>query len=248
MVNKNKVKTVIIFLFSTALLTACAGENGENTVEEETHDISENLVNIRIIPNENAIPNSEELVTFGVPFPPCTLLNRSDFRLLNESEMEVPIFVKETISWGQRNDCQNSIRAIKVQFKFDATDGEKQYKWSLGGRNVATDITEESVYLGEIMSPNTSKAGFHEPRVFAITDPDYLVTSRIIPPTVPITTEVYDTEYYPNRWISESEEYDYTVNSAANWLFDRVTTNYRQAIRRGELSHYREAYVSRMVA
>src|SRR5690606_24306982 len=70
------------------------------------------------------------------------------------------------------------------------------------------------------------------------------VETGIAPPSVALTADVYDAAYYPTQWSKLSRNLNYNNSVAGDWLFDRVSTNYRQALRSGELAYYREAYLS----
>lgn len=198
---------------------------------------------IRVIPNNSISHNTNELVTVGIPFSACAFSNSDNFRLLNESLEEVPIFIKKTLNWFGRTNCQNSIRSVKVQFRFDATEGAKIYTWDLNSRDKSNDISEQPI--SEVITDRVSlKGSFSEPRVFAINNPDYLVSAGIIPPTTTLQSTSYDQSYYPEKWEYDAKDFNYTSSTASNWLFDRVSTNYKQAIRSGDVEYYREAYLS----
>lgn len=204
---------------------------------------------IQIVPNTantSYVASATEWVTMGVPFASCTVTgaNRNDqFKLLDDTGAEVSIFVKETLTWPTRQPCGvESTRALKVQFQFDATGGAKTYTWNLTGRNTAGDALEAAV--SEIATDLTIKGPLMEPRVFAIHDDDYLVQSELVPPTVGLTTELYDTQYYREKWELQGRDLNFTTSTRGNWLFDRTSTLYRQAMRRAEVAHYREAYLT----
>jgi hypothetical protein len=198
---------------------------------------------LTITPNSIATASATELVTVGIPFTACTLVNLTSFKLLDELSREVPVFVKQTLSWHSRNACPTAARAIKVQFAFDATAGVKTYVWNLDGRTTENDLTEQAVT--EIVTDRDSiKGSFNEPRVFAINDPAYVVASGLLPPTSTQTTSTFDDNFFPEKWEYDARDFDYTTSTASNWLFDRVSTNYKQAIRRGDVEYYREAYLS----
>ena len=232
---------------------------------------------IEIIPNPLATPTAAEVVTIGVPFASCALTDLSMFTLKDEANGEVAIFIKETLGWPSRAPCAvASTRAAKVQFVFDATAGAKTYTWELTPRTTAMDIPEipapNEIGTALFAPSNTSiaappiaggltftaprapidKTGYNEPRVFGINNAAYVVKSGIIPPTASITGSTYDTGYFPNMWEWHSQEFDYDNSRAAHWLFDRVSTNYIQAARRGtdgasiedQIKYYREAYLS----
>ncbi|MES2623976.1 MAG: hypothetical protein V4628_01735 [Pseudomonadota bacterium] len=194
--------------------------------------------------NTTVIPTSNELVTIGVPLSGCVLTDLTKFRLLDENHQEVPIFIKHTLLWqASRSPCLTfSARAVKVQFVYDATRGVRTYTWDLAGRNTALDLPESPI--SEVVTDNPLKDGRHEPRVFGINDPEYLAKSGIVPPTAGVTRDVFDTGYLPTIWEDTSRTFNYTTSGVTDWIYDRVSTNYRQAIRRGELEYYREAYLS----
>ena len=136
---------------------------------------------IQIVPNTlhtTLVPQTSERVTLGVPLAPCVVTDTKKFRLYNQANTEVRVFVKPTLMWpaGKSNCATQSIRAFKVQFIFDATGGTKNYRWDLGGRNATLDIAEAPV--SEIVTSNALKAGKKEPRVWGIVDPAYLVASE----------------------------------------------------------------------
>ena len=198
--------------------------------------------------NSSVTSTSSEIVTMGVPFDDCTLTNTDHFRLFTDMALtdEVSIYIETTLEWPDtRKPCEvESIRAVKVQFEYDATGGAPDiYYWDIdaGGRGLAD---RPEVAVSEVAHDNPIKLGLMEPRVFAIHDPDYVVQSRILPPTSPLTTDDYDTGYYPEKWQFDSRDFDYSTTQFGHWLFDRVSTNYRQAMRRGEVDHFREAYIS----
>lgn len=207
---------------------------------------------IQIIPNSTATPGVSETVTMGIPFAACTVTGvdrNNQFKLKDENGAEVAIFVKETMTWPSRAPCSEaSTRALKVQFVFNATGGQKEYSWDLTGRTVANDIAEDTTHDEVTTAKVATKGSLMEPTVFAIHDPDYLVQSGIIPPTVPVpdvipVADTYDSNYYPDVWEYYARDFDFTTSSAANWLFDRTSAAYKQAIRRGDVEHYREAFL-----
>lgn len=194
--------------------------------------------------NSTISPATNELVTIGIPIPGCVLVDAKQFRLLDDKGQEVKVFVKPTLSWpATRSPClANSVRALKVQFTFDATQGVKMYSWDLAGRNTAQDAVEAPV--SEVVTNNTRKGNFKEPRVFGILDPAYLVKTGIISASSPVSLDVYDTGYLPTLWEDTSLDLNYNTSGVTDWIYDRVSTNYKQAIRRSELKYYREAYLS----
>lgn len=210
--------------------------------------------------NSSVTSTSTELVTMGVPFADCTLTNTDHFRLFDETATEVPVFVKTVLEWPDtRLPCATtSVRAIKVQFIFDATGGAPvNYTWDINAVGRANaDRTEAAV--SEVAHSNADKLGFKEPRVFAIHTPAYLLQTDLVPPTSVAGSDPYDTGYFPEKWEEDSRDIAYSDTDSYNagtdtwtfdpllqdWLFDRVSTNYRQAIRNSLVTHYREAYVS----
>lgn len=211
--------------------------------------------------NASVTSTSTELVTMGVPFADCTLINTDHFRLFDETATEVPVFVKTVMEWpATRLPCtETSVRALKVQFVFDATGAAPvEYTWDINAAGrTTTDIATEAA-VSEVVHDNAGKLGFKEPRVFAIHTPAYLIQSGLIPPTSAVGSDVHDTNYYPEKWEEDSRDIAYSDTDSYNsgtdvwtfdpllqdWLFDRVSTNYRQAIRNAAVTHYREAYVS----
>ncbi|MES2625599.1 MAG: hypothetical protein V4628_09990, partial [Pseudomonadota bacterium] len=203
-------------------------------------------------------PNSTaDVVTAGIPLAPCVMQDTSTFRLLDEAGMEVPVFVKSTMTWpATKCDGAISIRAIKLQFAFD---GKQTYTWELAPRS-QPDRAEAAV--AEVVTENSSRAGLKEPAHFAINDPDYLVTAQLIPPTNPAGNNAYDEEFFPkmfntfstrmnfNPHVSKSAAAKQGISENAlgltptDWLFDRVSTIYQQALRTGNIDYYRDAYLS----
>lgn len=199
--------------------------------------------NLSLIPNNITSHNSNEVVTVGIPFSPCELTDLNKFRLLDETNKEVSVFVKQTLSWFNKGACPDSIRAIKAQFRFDATQGPKTYTWDLNERDTSKDISEQPI--SEVTTDRVAiKGALSEPKVFAINDPNYLILTGIIPPTSAAQNSSYDTYFFPEKWEYDARDFNYLTSSASNWLFDRVSTNYKQAIRIGDLEYYREAYLS----
>lgn len=224
--------------------------------------------------NTLVTPTNTEVVTMGVPFAGCTLLSTdtAKFRLFDHNGAQVQVFVKPVLQWPTtKTPClAASVRSLKVQFQFDATGGIRTYTWDLNGpRSTGGDRTEVAVQ--EVDSDNPKKASavdpliaspvwvpMKEPRVFAIHDPVYLTQAGLMPPTAPVlpgTTDKHDTVpgWFDSKWTADSLNFDYRAQTVGdvlasgyfeNWLFDRVSTNYRQAMRRGDVLHYREAYTS----
>ncbi len=203
-------------------------------------------------------PNSSaELVTAGIPFAPCAITDTDSFRLLDEDGTEVPVFIKATMTWPA-SKCAGtvSIRAVKLQFAFD---GEQTYNWELATRTTP-DRAEAAV--AEVDTTNESRAGFKEPAHFAINDPEYLTTTLLIPPTSVAGKNSYDTDFFPTMLKTFSTRMNFLphVSKAAaakdgvpentlgltvsDWLFDRVSTIYQQALRTGNIDYYRDAYLS----
>src|SRR5688572_19944436 len=92
---------------------------------------------IQIVPNTlntTLVRQTNERVTLGVPLAPCVVTDTNKFRLFNQADTEVRVFVKPTLMWpaGKSNCATQSIRALKVQFVFDATGGTRNYRWDLG--------------------------------------------------------------------------------------------------------------------
>ena len=209
-------------------------------------------VPLTVIPNSTA-----DMVTAGIPLAPCVMTDTSTFKLLDAKGIEVPVFIKPTLTWpASRCGGAVSIRALKLQFAFG---GKQTYDWQLAPRTLP-DIAETAVV--EVDASKPARAGFREPAHFAISEPEYLTTTQLLPPTNPAGKNAYDTGFFPaifDMFSGRMNFSDHVSKSAAtksgvpenplglsiaDWLFDRVSTLYRQALRTGNIDYYRDAYLS----
>lgn len=192
---------------------------------------------------ENTLIGSDTLVTLGIPFKPGEIINESSFALFNESGVEVPVFVKPTLTWHFDAENQNSIRAIKVQFRIDSINTlNDQFSWITDATNTLNRITETDINDGLMVSSNELKAGVKHPKVTSVIDPDYLATTKLIPNYYPIRVD--QQERYWKSQFNWAKDLDYNNSTLANWLFDRPTSLYKGCMRTGDAICYLEAYTS----
>jgi len=182
---------------------------------------------IRLIPNTTGIV----VATLGIPVAAGKLTDPDRFVFGGG----VPRFAKATLFWPD-----GSIRALKVQIDFNCGNGEKEMGFHFQGSGIS--IPERPIQ--EVLTSNLSKGNLKEPAVFGIVDPDYLLSTGIIPPSTPAGDNRYDNEYWPSIWKQQAKDLNFLTSGADAWLFDRASTLYKQAVRNGDPEQYREAYLS----
>lgn len=183
---------------------------------------------ISITPNG---PNGT-VVTTGIPFARGALEHIDRFRLLDDQQVEVPVFSKPTLFWPD-----GSIRALKVQW-YHA--GKLQLSFQLGLRGTGALL---EMPVQEIPSTRAGRVGFKEPAFFTLLDPAYLVTTGIIPPTTVAGDNDYDRIWYPASFAKRVATTDFETTYGSAWLFDSVSTIYQQTLRTGVMEQLCEAYL-----
>jgi hypothetical protein len=197
-----------------------------------------------IVTPQSGITGTNELVTTGVVFAQGEVISPTLVRVYNESGIQVPAFVKSTLKWHWKD---NSVRAVKVQFNFNASSGAKNYKIKWNKARSST-IAEQTVVSGLRNSTAiANKDGSLEPRVLATLTPAYITESGIVAPFDIADSSYHDVNWMTTFWSTRGESYPYVTTSTpvgADWLFDRTSTIYALAMRHNDQSMWREAFRS----
>jgi hypothetical protein len=189
---------------------------------------------ITLTPNGGS--GAQELVTLGIPFYSGVLKDAAELQVRDVHGKHVRVFVEPTLRWHWVDD---SIRAVKVQFIFDASQGPQTLSFSVGeGRRAGPDLQEQPYATGT----RAGKFGQPVPRVLATVDAEWLSSSRIAGPQQPKTAQTaYDT--YFEAQFAWAKDIDYE-GSFDYWLFDRPTSIYKQYVRTGNPAYLAEAFNS----
>jgi hypothetical protein len=184
--------------------------------------------NIGLFPNGTV--NASELVNVGIPFRPGQFLNENLLRIVNENGQEVAAHVKVVLRW---HGVDNSIRAVKVQFMANVSQGSKVYSFVLGQARTM-NLTEQNYASG--LKPG--KEGFPEPRVFATLSPEWMTESLIAGPQNVADENPQELffEHQFDTWAGTSISF----SAPHIWLYDRVTAIAKMYVKTGELKYLKE--------
>ena len=175
------------------------------------------------------------VVTTGLPFSRGELNQIEEFKLFDDTGKEIRKFIKPTMFWFDEQHQATSIRAVKIQFQVGELTQPRIYSFNVGTKSELIVLAETSIKTNLMFQENKS----YFPKVIATLDSSYLESSAIIPPFSSIdSNDFYDAQ------ISWAKELNYNTSTIANWLFDRTTALYKGCMRTGDVSCYKEAYMS----
>lgn len=189
--------------------------------------------NITLTPMQTI--NQSTLVTLGVPLPKGKLNDINQFKLYDESGKEINKFIKPTLYWFDDNHKSSSIRSVKIQFELSKLDAPVNYSFTINSSTNLTPLSEKAIAPSLISEVNKS----YHPKVMATLSPEYLVLASLIAPFA--TGESNDFYKAQLKWV---KEFNYATSTIANWLFDRTTAVYKGCMSTGDVSCYKEAYMS----
>lgn len=179
--------------------------------------------------------NTPQVITTGIPFSKGLITKIEDFKLFDDSGAEVQKFIKPTLFWFDSNHNKTSIRAVKIQFKVESLTQPLVYSFDVGSTSVLPLLAEVSVE--DSFDYEINKSYF--PKVIATLSPSYLETAGVIPPFSSLeSNDFYDAQ------ITWAKNLNYSTSTIANWLFDRTTALYKGCMRTGDVSCYKEAFMS----
>ena len=196
---------------------------------------------LTLTPNADATMGATELITVGIPFKHGQLCDLDELRVVDETGAEVAIYPESTMTWHFKAVDNTCIRAAKVQFVADMTGGALTYRFFVGGRTTASDLTEDTIT--RVASSDANHDTVDLPRVFVHHDPDYLLASNIVPPMAAQSANVYDDTFFPAIFANYGD-IDYGTSGFDEWQFDRVTAIGKQYMRTGSAAYHKEMLAS----
>lgn len=187
----------------------------------------------RIFLHRVAGPDSNQLVSVGIPFPPGTLFDPHQLRILDESGAEVPAAVQTMLRWHFKD---GSVRAVRVQFRTKPGKAMPTYYFAVGKAR-----TEELGGWPYALGQTEGEQGLSVPMVLATLTPEWLCASLIAGPQVPASPD----EPYA-RFVAAQFKWarELPVKDSTAWLFDRPTTLFKAYIRTGRADYLQAAVLS----
>ena len=184
----------------------------------------------RIVVHQNVGDGPEVRVSVGIPFPPSTLRDVQQLRILDAAGNEVPSHVDATLLWYARD---RSIRAVRAQFHAQLTKGEGTYYFS-----IAKPRTRDAAgwpYAQELV---TDGQGVRVAAALATLEPAWLCASLIAGPQTPATKGEAYANYVSTQfdWAKKLPTDDHTA-----WLFDRPSTLFKAYVRTGRFDYLQAA-------
>lgn len=215
-----------------------------------------------LIPIEQVKPNESVKVSFGIPFPKGYLRDIKQFRVLDESNKELDIAVKEVLPW-RNTDNENSIRSALVQLEIEFTNNEfgllnsrqLTLEWGVNRTSKALSLSpvkEDWVVVDD--EEYLAEDKVFEPFAYAIFQPqwygDSVIKTRLLPMGTHPDLSAYDSAFqlFGDTAINRVDPRvidDNLIphrNSYAAWLFDRAMTIYQLAFKTGEFKYIRAAH------
>lgn len=163
-----------------------------------SNDFKQQL-DIQLFPSNEVVGQGVQTVSFGLPLPPGVLVNTNDVVVLNESNQEIPAFVRSLGAWhnmphqsllcGQYKSGGNpGIRSVLIQFQsgFSTNDIQHFHIRLNHSRqlNVESEVDIQST-LRQVNDGTYLQHGLDypilEPKILAVIAPDYLSCTNLIP-------------------------------------------------------------------
>lgn len=184
----------------------------------------------RIVLHRNAGSGTDVMVSTGIPFPPGTLHDAHDVRILDEQGDEVPSAVQVTLKWYPRED---SIRAVRAQFHAQMDKAEKTYYFAWD--KPRTKDAPAWPYGAGLVDGGR---GLRVPAALATLTPAWLCASLIAGPQLPAANG----EAYAN-YVAEQFKWaqKLPMEDASAWLFDRPSTLFKAYVRTGRFDYLQAA-------
>lgn len=173
------------------------------------------------------------LVTLGIPFPPDTLKDAQQLRILDEKGNEVPSVAKVTLRWYAKD---NSIRAVSVQFRPTLAGSEGTYFFAYDKprqQEIAGWPYDTGLVDGE--------QGLRVPAALATLTPEWMTASLIAGPQAVATADEAYANYVATqfKWAGPLPASDSTA-----FLFDRASALFKAYVRTGRADYLRAADLS----
>jgi len=211
---------------------------------QKHYNLATNTLNtsVRLTPDSQVTPNSNELVTFALPLAQGVVKSTNELNVAING-IEQAIFAKPGLKWHWQD---NSIRSVTIQLQnIDMRNGDITLSITNSGRNIQNDLTEIAHKKGWATA-GENKAYMQYPRIFALHNTHYLSKTGLIPPFLPApdiddSFEKYQVEQF-NRW---SKNLNFSKSSGANWLFDRSSAYFKVYMTTGRVEFLKEAFLSK---
>lgn len=246
--------------FTTAQLEAPEGITNKSfypTIE------TSGITNFSIVPTETVKANQLTKVSFGIPFPKGYLNNIHQFKILDDTNTEVEIAVKEILPWRNGKGERASVRSVLVQLELEFESNKygrlnsRFFTLQWGINRTITDIPIESARNSWVLVDDeefSASDNVYEPQAYALFQPswygDSVIKTRLLPLGSHPDFSAYDTSFklFGDTAINNVDPRVTDVNliqhreSYAAWLFDRAMTIYQLAFRTGEYKYLRAAH------
>ncbi|MFK7695563.1 hypothetical protein [Paenibacillus sp. HJGM_3] len=183
-------------------------------------------ITVKLHPTENVATGSNQLVTFGVPFPrgSVTAANLSKIRVLKNG-VEIPAYVEQQTPWRHLTNAGidgQSVRVARIQIHYTFSVSYPNYEtitveWGTTARSQNVTSFEEPRNGWHQVTSGTFVAADNvfEPNVYAVLPPEHLSKGMLRARMDPFVSGISDTrdnptvmaatEHYPGY-----SEYDYS--------------------------------------
>ncbi|TCV97602.1 hypothetical protein EC912_101619 [Luteibacter rhizovicinus] len=187
----------------------------------------------RIVVHRNAGAEAEFPVSVGIPFAPGQLRDIHLLRIVDPQGNEVASAVEPTLRW---HDKDNSIRAVRVQFRVRMDGPERSYYFAMGAPR--TLETKGWPYAQGLV--DGGKDG-KLPAALATLTANWLCASLIAGPQIPARADEPYAAYVSAQfaWARKLPRTDPTA-----WLFDRPSTLFKAYVRTGRYDYLQAAEAS----
>lgn len=184
----------------------------------------------RIVVHQNVGDATDVRVSVGIPFPPSTLHDVHQLRILDATGNEVPSHADVTLLWYARD---RSVRAVRMQFHAQLVKGEGTYYFAIG--KPRTRDAPGWPYAQELVA---DAHGLRVAAALATLEPSWLCASLIAGPQTPASKGEAYANYVSTQfeWAKKLPVEDHTA-----WLFDRPTSLFKAYVRTGRFDYLQAA-------
>lgn len=195
------------------------------------------IVDVRLHPIEGVAAGTQQLVTFGVPFPrgSITQAGLAKVRVLNANGIEIPAFVEQLTPWRHAVTPaldNTSVRVARVQFRYTFASVYPNFEtirveWGFRDRTQSVASLEnprngwQAVTTGSFVAGD----GVSEPKVYAVLPSSILSKGMLrLAPMRPFATHILATRDDPT--VMDATEhypaYDEQMYAAKNFFYAHI--------------------------
>lgn len=177
------------------------------------------------------------VVSFGLPFPPATLVAHEKIRVFNGRGNEVPVFTKPLAQW--QGEGLDGIRSVLVQFEVTFVDTvSKAWTVTWDKERTLSRQAEVPIKTTQFLKEDADVA-YRCPQVLALLPPDWLCQSWVAWQQVPASQNEV-AAWYDDHVIDQFEGSLAHINAEkfAPHLYDRPATYAKIFVRHGQRAHF----------